>query len=113
MPSSLSPPCLHSCPWANPRRLGHFNPPTKQPFYHLTYDVISSPEHHATARQVLQQGIVLLKNSQVGCTQSAPRMAKLGGCFLGTGGKQRPIFRVGPSRTAGRQATVVWGSETL
>ncbi|KAL4452560.1 hypothetical protein ABPG75_008222 [Micractinium tetrahymenae] len=54
--STLTPPTLH--------RLGHLGPPSKQPFNYLSYDVIASPEHHATARHLLQQGIVLLKNSQ-------------------------------------------------
>lgn len=53
-------------PLIAPSRLGHLDPPSKQPFNYLTYDVIGSAEHHATARQMLQQGIVLLKNTNVG-----------------------------------------------
>ena len=57
--SGGAPPIIPPC------RLGHFDPPSKQPFNYLAYDVIGSAEHHATARRLLQQGIVLLKNSQV------------------------------------------------
>ncbi|PSC72215.1 putative beta-D-xylosidase 7 [Micractinium conductrix] len=44
-------------------RLGHFDPANRQPWSHLKPTEMGSPEHRQTARQILAQGIVLLKNT--------------------------------------------------
>lgn len=45
-------------------RLGHFDPANTQPFSPAA-SVIGSAAHVATARRLLGEGIVLLKNEQV------------------------------------------------
>lgn len=47
-------------------RLGHFDPANAQPFNSLPATVIGSATHVATARKLAGEGIVLLKNQQVG-----------------------------------------------
>lgn len=45
--------------------MGHFDPRTKQPFSYIWPGVIGSTYHLATARKLVQESIVLLKNTQV------------------------------------------------
>ncbi|PRW34064.1 putative beta-D-xylosidase 7 [Chlorella sorokiniana] len=45
-------------------RLGHFDPPRAQQFSYIPWWVIGSANHLATARKMVQESIVLLKNTQ-------------------------------------------------
>jgi len=47
-------------------RLGLFDPPDNQPYEHVSPDAVRSPEHIAAAVDATEQGLVLLKNEQIG-----------------------------------------------
>lgn len=47
-------------------QLGLFDPPDNQPYEHVPRDAVRSPEHIAAAVDATEQGLVLLKNEQIG-----------------------------------------------
>ncbi|NYI04408.1 glycoside hydrolase family 3 C-terminal domain-containing protein [Allostreptomyces psammosilenae] len=44
-------------------RLGDFDPPERDPFAHLTWDVVNCPEHRELAREAARASVVLLRNA--------------------------------------------------